>query len=319
MALPRSPDRTLRRPDEHRGGDVCAGWHQLARVAAPVARPGGACRGGRRAGRRRGLAGSCGRAPSIWARWCRTSRPARPPSQSPGCPGGAWPIDDDGDAVGRAWPPQDRRAEPLIARWRQDGTAQPDPPDHRQRARRIAAAAPRSPGWPRIAPARWTGAATAFTAKDCVYFFCTGERGDRCRDRSSGVRRLAHRRLRPRACSSCSACKARAHLLPEIVDGMRHHGELTMAAAGRHRADRRHARGAGTDRHGRHGAGARPRRARSRHRGHPAGATSAHMRAGADPAAAEALAGQITDHAAPDARALACSRAPERRRPTLTG
>jgi erythritol kinase (D-erythritol 1-phosphate-forming) len=40
-----------------------------------------------------------------------------------GAAGGAWLIDDDGDPVAPALLPRDRRAEPLIARWRQDSTA----------------------------------------------------------------------------------------------------------------------------------------------------------------------------------------------------
>src|SRR5262245_35675665 len=89
--------------------------------------------------------------------------------------GGAWLIDDDGDPVAPALLPHDRRAEPLIARWRQDGTARQmreitgNPIDPSRQSAALAWLAAHR-------PEVLDRAATAFTAKDCVYFFCTGER-----------------------------------------------------------------------------------------------------------------------------------------------
>ena len=40
-----------------------------------------------------------------------------------GASDGTWLIDEDGDPVCHAWLPQDRRAEPVVARWRHGGAA----------------------------------------------------------------------------------------------------------------------------------------------------------------------------------------------------
>jgi erythritol kinase len=147
-----------------------------------------------------------------------------------GAAGGVWLVDDDGDAVAPAWLPQDRRAEPLIARWRRDGTAR----EIRQITGSALDVSLQSAALAWLAEHRsgvLDRAATAFLAKDCVHFFCTGERvtdpaaaaavfGDwRTGAYDARVRELL-------------GLHSVAHLLPEIVDGTRRHGELTMAAAG---------------------------------------------------------------------------------------
>lgn len=143
--------------------------------------------------------------------------------------GGTWLIDEDGDPVSRAWLPQDRRAEPVVARWRRGGVA--------GRVREITGR-PIDPSL-RSAQLAWLIAhhrevvdrtATALAAKDCVYFFCTGERAT---DAATAAAAFGDWRT--------GAYDARVlelldlqditHLRPEIIDGSRHHGELTTAAA----------------------------------------------------------------------------------------
>ena len=143
--------------------------------------------------------------------------------------GGAWLIDDDGDPVARAWLPADRRAAPLVERWRRLGigsevraiTGSAATPEHT--SAQLAAMAERC-------PALLDHAATALQGKDWLYFCCTEERatdpasaatafGD-CRTGAYDLRVLELLRL-----------PELARLLPETVDGTRAHGELTGAAA----------------------------------------------------------------------------------------
>jgi erythritol kinase (D-erythritol 1-phosphate-forming) len=146
-----------------------------------------------------------------------------------GAADGTWLIDEDGDPVGAAWLPQDTRAAPVVAGWRQSGVA--------ARVQEISGG-PVGPG-ARSAQLAWLsrhhpeildGAVTAFAAKDCVYFFCTGERAT---DAAAAAAAFGDWRT--------GAYDARvlellgleqvARLLPEIVDGSRSHGVLTPAAA----------------------------------------------------------------------------------------
>jgi erythritol kinase (D-erythritol 1-phosphate-forming) len=146
-----------------------------------------------------------------------------------GASDGTWLIDEDGDPVGPAWLPQDTRATPVVARWRQSGVAlhvreiSGRPLEPSARSAQLA--------WlSRHEPEVLDRAVTAFAAKDGVHFFCTGERatdaaaaaaafGD-WRTGSYDSRILDLLDLEPVA-----------RLLPEIVDGSRDHGALTTAAA----------------------------------------------------------------------------------------
>jgi erythritol kinase len=182
--------------------------------------------------------------------------------------GGAWLIDDDGDPVAPALLPHDQRAESLIARWRQDGTAREirqitgsplDP--SRQSATLAWLAAHRSEMLDR--------AASAFTAKDCVYFFCTGERAT---DAAAAAGAFGDWRT--------GAYDARVlellglqSITPSAAGDRRRHQAPWRADDGRsrcNRPDRWHAGSAGAHRYDCRRSGARPRRARSGHRRHHA-------------------------------------------------
>ena len=125
--------------------------------------------------------------------------------------------------------PQDRRAEPLIARWRQDGTAR----QIRQITGSAVDASLQSAALAWLAehyPGVLDRAATAFTAKDCVYFFCTGERATDAAAAAAAFGDWRTGAYDARVLELLGLQSA-AHLLPEIVDGTRRHGELTTAAA----------------------------------------------------------------------------------------
>ena len=205
------------------------GGHQIARVATPV--PGQVA-----------LADGCAEQ-EVEATWRATAAALRRLGEVvphlaartaalaiTGAAGGAWLIDDDGDAVAPAWLPHDRRAEPVIARWRQDGTAR----QIRQITGSAVDAALHSAALAWLAEhcsSVLDRAATAFVAKDCVYFFCTGERAT---DPAAAAAAFGDWRTGAYDARVLEllGLQSAAHLLPEIVDGTRHHGELTMAAAG---------------------------------------------------------------------------------------
>jgi erythritol kinase len=142
---------------------------------------------------------------------------------------GTWLLDKDGDPAGPAWLPQDVRAAPLVAGWRQSGVA--------ARAQEISgrpiepAARSAQLAWlSRHCPEMLERAVSAFAAKDCIYFFCTGERAV---DGAAAAAAFGDWRT--------GAYDARvlellglehlARLLPAIVDGTRNHRPLTAAAA----------------------------------------------------------------------------------------
>ena len=142
---------------------------------------------------------------------------------------GTWLIDEDGDAAGPACLPQDGRAAPVVARWCQSGVA----PRVQAISGRALDASLRSAQLAWLAahhPEILDGAVTAFAAKDCVYFFCTGERAT---DGASAAATFGD--WRTGAYDSrvleLLGLEQIARLLPDIVDGTRHHGALTTAAA----------------------------------------------------------------------------------------
>ena len=146
-----------------------------------------------------------------------------------GASDGTWLIDEDGDPVCHAWLPQDRRAEPVVARWRHGGAA--------LRVHEISGR-PIGPSL-RSAQLAWLvgnrpealdGAVTAFAAKDCVYFFCTGERATDAATAAAGFGDWRTGAYDGRVLELLGLEQV-ARLLPEIVDGTRHHGALTPAAA----------------------------------------------------------------------------------------
>ncbi len=143
--------------------------------------------------------------------------------------GGAWLIDDDGDPVAPALLPRDRRVEPVIARWRQDGTA---------REIRQITGSPIEPSG-QSAALVWLAqhraealdrAATAFSAKDGVHFFCTGERTTDAAAAAGAFGDWRTGAYDPRVLELLGL-EAAAHLLPQTVDGTSCHSELTTAAA----------------------------------------------------------------------------------------
>jgi erythritol kinase (D-erythritol 1-phosphate-forming) len=146
-----------------------------------------------------------------------------------GASDGTWLIDEDGDPVGHAWLAQDRRAEPVVARWRQSEVARRvqeisgRPLDPSLRSAQLAWLAKHQ-------PEMLEGAVTAFAAKDCLYFFCTGERAT---DAATAVAAFGDWRTGAydgRVLELLGLPQV-ARLLPEIVDGARHRGALTAAAA----------------------------------------------------------------------------------------
>jgi erythritol kinase len=146
-----------------------------------------------------------------------------------GASDGTWLIDEDGDPVGAAWLAQDRRAEPVVARWRQSGVAarvqeiSGRPLDPSLRSAQLAWLA-------RHQPEMLEGAVTAFAAKDCLYFFCTGERATDAATASTAFGDWRTGAYDSQVLDLLDLPQV-ARLLPEIVDGVRHHGALTAAAA----------------------------------------------------------------------------------------
>ena len=141
--------------------------------------------------------------------------------------GGTFLIDEDGDPVARAWLPADRRAAPLVDRWRRVEIA-------RQLRAITGSAIKPSHSSAQLAwmaehcPALVDRAATTLQGKDWLYFCCTQERATdpasaaafgNFRTGAYDARVLELLRLPEIAC-----------LLPAVVDGTRHHGELSAVA-----------------------------------------------------------------------------------------
>jgi erythritol kinase len=143
--------------------------------------------------------------------------------------GGAWLIDEDGDPVAPAWPGRARCAQAIVERWRQTGLAA-----ELQAITGVPADSARANvqlAWLlRHRPEVVECAATAFGGKDWLYFCCTGERAT---DAAEGVASFGNRRTRAYdpAVLRLLGLEEVERLLPEIVDGTRHHGLLTRAAA----------------------------------------------------------------------------------------
>ena len=143
--------------------------------------------------------------------------------------GGTFLIDEDGDPVARAWLPADRRAAPLVARWRRVEIA-------RQLRAITGSAIQPSHSSAQLAwmagrcPALLDQAATAFQSKDWLYFCCTQERAT---DPASAAAAFGDFRTGAYDARVLELLRLPeiARLLPEVVDGTRHHGELSAAAA----------------------------------------------------------------------------------------
>ena len=143
--------------------------------------------------------------------------------------GGAWLIDEDGDPVAPAWPGPARRAQSLVERWRQTGIA--------RELQAITGVAPDTASanvqmaWLlRHRPEILERAASALGCKDWLYFCCTGERAT---DAADGVASFGSRRTRAYdpAVLRLLNLEEVERLLPEIIDGTRHQGALSRAAA----------------------------------------------------------------------------------------
>ena len=143
--------------------------------------------------------------------------------------GGAWLIDEDGDPVAPAWPGPARRAQSIVERWRQTGIA------HELQA--ITGVAPDTVranaqlAWLlRHRPEVLERAASALGCKDWIYFCCTGERAT---DAADAVASFGNRRTRAYDAGVLRLLNLEEaeRLLPEIIDGLRHQGALSRAAA----------------------------------------------------------------------------------------
>jgi erythritol kinase len=146
-----------------------------------------------------------------------------------GASDGTWLIDEDGDPVGPAWLPQDQRSEPVVARWRQSGAAARVQEISGRRVDPSLRSAQLA--WlSRHHPENLDRAVTAFAAKDCIYFFCTGERAT---DAATAVAAFGDWRTGAYdgRVLELLGLEQVARLLPDIVDGSRNHGALTAAAA----------------------------------------------------------------------------------------
>ncbi|MGH6918695.1 MAG: FGGY family carbohydrate kinase, partial [Geminicoccaceae bacterium] len=143
--------------------------------------------------------------------------------------GGAFLIDEDGDPVARAWLPLDRRAAPLVDRWRRVEIA-------RQLRAITGSAIEPSHSSAQLAwmaarcPALLDHAATAFQSKDWLYFCCTQERAT---DPASVAAAFGDFRTGAYDARVLELLRLPeiARLLPTVVDGTRHHAELSAAAA----------------------------------------------------------------------------------------
>jgi erythritol kinase (D-erythritol 1-phosphate-forming) len=202
--------------------------HQLARVAAP--------------GGSQGAIAGVGIEPEVGETWRAATAALRQLGQAvpqlaartaalaiTGGAGGTCLIDDDGDAVAPAWLPHDPRAEQVVRRWRRDGSA--------RRIREVTGspvdASLQSAGLVWLAEHRSEAldrAASAFTAKDCVYFLCTGERATDAAAAAAAFGDWRTGGYEARVIELLGLRRA-AHLLPEIIDGTGRHSELTTAAA----------------------------------------------------------------------------------------
>ncbi len=143
--------------------------------------------------------------------------------------GGAWLIDEDGDPVAPAWPGPTRRAQGVVERWQRTGVAA-----RLQALTGVATDSARANAqlaWlVRHRPEVVERAATAFGGKDWLYFCCTGERAT---DPAEGVANFGNRRTRAfdPAVLQLLGLQEVERLLPEMIDGSRHQGALTRAAA----------------------------------------------------------------------------------------
>jgi erythritol kinase len=143
--------------------------------------------------------------------------------------GGTWLIDEDGDQVAPAWPGPTRRARSIVQKWQEAGLAgglqaiTGGPADAARANAQLACLL-------RDRPEVLERAATAFGAKDWLYFCCTGERAT---DVAEAVAGFGNRRTRAYdpAVLQLLGLEEVERLLPEIVDGAQHHGILTRPAA----------------------------------------------------------------------------------------
>jgi erythritol kinase len=143
--------------------------------------------------------------------------------------GGTWLIDEDGDPVAPAWLGPSRRALSIVERWQHTGLAA-----KLQASTGVAIDSARANVqlawllWHR--PEIVERAATAFGAKDWLYFCCTGERAT---DPAEAVASFGNRRTRgyDPTVLKLLGLQDVERLLPEIVDGSRHQGTLNRAAA----------------------------------------------------------------------------------------
>jgi erythritol kinase len=143
--------------------------------------------------------------------------------------GGTWLIDEDGDPVAPAWLGPARRTLSIVGRWHQTGLAAKLQAITGV-ATNIARANAQLAWLLRHRPEVVDRAATTFSGKDWLYFCCTGERAT---DPAEAVASFGNRRTRAYdpAVLQLLGLEDIERLLPEIIDGTRHQGSLTRAAA----------------------------------------------------------------------------------------
>ncbi|HSA79802.1 MAG TPA: FGGY family carbohydrate kinase [Geminicoccaceae bacterium] len=143
--------------------------------------------------------------------------------------GGCWLVDEDGDAVAPAILPLDRRAEAVVQRWRDAGIA-------REIAEKTGCPIEPSSQSAQLAwlaecrPAALDRAASVLCGKDWLYFCCTGERASDPTAALGAFGNLATGAYDQHVLERLGL-EGAVRLLPEIVDGTRHHGTLGAAAA----------------------------------------------------------------------------------------
>lgn len=142
---------------------------------------------------------------------------------------GTWLIDAEGDPVAPAWLWLDARAANIVDTLRAR-------PDDRARFARTGSGLAACQQGPQLAwmmrhrPAALAAATTAFHCKDWLYFKLCGARAT---DPTEGIFSFGDFRSRnyaPEVIEFLGLTDV-AHLLPEIVDGTRSHGQLSDAAA----------------------------------------------------------------------------------------
>jgi erythritol kinase (D-erythritol 1-phosphate-forming) len=142
---------------------------------------------------------------------------------------GTWLIDEDGDPVAPAMFWLDERASPVVEAWRRQGI---EAAVHEITGGALEAGRQSAQlAWLlRHKPALVEGAATVLQAKDWLYFCCTGERATDPAVAISSYGSLRSGSYDERVLELLGLEEI-SRLLPEMVDGARHFGRMSMTGA----------------------------------------------------------------------------------------